>query len=246
MRVIARSSSIFTALCLALPATGNPSEPPFVSHDLTPLHDATRVLVNPHKGWYHHYPDNHIDKYQIARDADLLDFPGMDHLYIRLAWAYLEPKEGQFDWAVIDRHHRQVDGARAGHRLSHQLQGDQHRPHRAAVRHAALGDGGRRARRALPDGQGHRAGRTVGAGVRRPHLPRQARPLPRRLRGALRRPAVAALRGHRQHRRLGRGPQLGRQPQGVRLRRAQAARGPSPQALQAAPSSWCRTTSSMR
>ena len=27
----------------------------------------------------------------------------MDHLYIRLAWAYLEPKEGQFDWAVIDR-----------------------------------------------------------------------------------------------------------------------------------------------
>ena len=49
------------------------------------------------------YPDNHINKYQIARDADLLEFPGMDHLYIRLAWAYLEPKEGQFDWAVIDR-----------------------------------------------------------------------------------------------------------------------------------------------
>ena len=71
--------------------------------DLTPLHDATRVLINPHKGWYHHFPDNHPDKYQIARDADLLDFPGMDHLYIRLAWAYLEPKEGQFDWAVIDR-----------------------------------------------------------------------------------------------------------------------------------------------
>ena len=69
----------------------------------TALHDATRVLVNPHKGWYHHYPDNHPDKYRLARDADLLEFPGMDHLYIRLAWAYLEPKEGQFDWAVIDR-----------------------------------------------------------------------------------------------------------------------------------------------
>jgi hypothetical protein len=73
-----------------------------VVHDLTPLHDATRVLVNPHKGWYHHFPDNHINKYKIARDADLLEFPGMDHLYIRLAWAYLEPKEGQFDWPVID------------------------------------------------------------------------------------------------------------------------------------------------
>jgi hypothetical protein len=77
--------------------------PTLVVRDLTPLHDATRVLINPHKGWYHHFPDNHPNKYQIARDADLLDFPGMDHLYIRLAWAYLEPKEGQFDWAVIDR-----------------------------------------------------------------------------------------------------------------------------------------------
>ncbi|MHB8897176.1 MAG: DUF4832 domain-containing protein [Thermoguttaceae bacterium] len=74
-----------------------------VSHDLTPWHDATRVLVNPHKGWYHHFPDNHPDKYRIASDADLLEFPGMDHLYVRLAWAYLEPTEGQFDWAVIDR-----------------------------------------------------------------------------------------------------------------------------------------------
>jgi hypothetical protein len=72
-------------------------------HDLTPLHDTRRVLVNPHKGWYHHYPDNHINKYEIARDEDLLQFPGMDHVYVRLAWAYLEPREGQFDWPVIDR-----------------------------------------------------------------------------------------------------------------------------------------------
>lgn len=71
--------------------------------DLSPLHDATRLLVNPHKGWYHHYPDNHINKYEIVRDEDLLGFPGMDHLYIRIAWAYLEPREGQFDWPVIDR-----------------------------------------------------------------------------------------------------------------------------------------------
>jgi hypothetical protein len=38
-----------------------------------------------------------------AHDADLLEFPGMDHLYLRLAWAYLEPAEGKFDWAVLDR-----------------------------------------------------------------------------------------------------------------------------------------------
>ena len=96
----------FAALMLASIAFMRAALPPatmLAVHDLTPLHDSARVLVNPHKGWYHHFPDNHPNKYQIARDADLLEFPGMDHLYIRLAWAYLEPKEGQFDWAVIDR-----------------------------------------------------------------------------------------------------------------------------------------------
>ncbi len=73
------------------------------SIDLRPQWDAHTPLPNPHKGWYHHYPDNNIDKYKIANDADLLEFPGMDHVYLRLAWAYLEPKEGQFDWSVIDR-----------------------------------------------------------------------------------------------------------------------------------------------
>lgn len=70
--------------------------------DLRPLWDAEAPLANPHKGWYHHYPDNHIDKYKIARDEDLLLFPGMDHVYLRLAWSYLEPEEGRFHWAVID------------------------------------------------------------------------------------------------------------------------------------------------
>jgi hypothetical protein len=97
-------SPVTVLLAGVLSAAAAEAPPPTrVVHDLTPLHDAARVLVNPHKGWYHHFPDNHPNKYQIARDADLLDFPGMDHLYIRLAWAYLEPKEGQFDWAVIDR-----------------------------------------------------------------------------------------------------------------------------------------------
>lgn len=95
-------ATFMLASIAAAPAAVSPA-PTWVVHDLTPLHDAARVLVNPHKGWYHHFPDNHINKYQIAHDADLLEFPGMDHLYIRLAWAYLEPKEGQFDWAVIDR-----------------------------------------------------------------------------------------------------------------------------------------------
>jgi len=70
--------------------------------DMKPHWDSQTALENPHKGWYHHYPDNHINKYFIRDDSHLLEFPGMDHLYIRLAWAYLEPQEGRFDWDIID------------------------------------------------------------------------------------------------------------------------------------------------
>jgi hypothetical protein len=70
--------------------------------DLTGRFDATTPLPNPHKGWYHHYFDNGIAKYLPKQDSDLTDIPGMDHLYLRLAWAYLEPREGQFTWKVID------------------------------------------------------------------------------------------------------------------------------------------------
>jgi hypothetical protein len=98
---------LWRTLCCSVLSVGSAvplsAAPTMVVRDLTSLQDATRVLVNPDKGWYHHFPDNHINKYQIARDEDLLEFPGMDHVYLRLAWAYLEPREGQFDWPVIDR-----------------------------------------------------------------------------------------------------------------------------------------------
>jgi hypothetical protein len=81
---------------------GAQTEPPIRQTDLRPHWNDRIALENPHKGWYHHYPDNHINKYLIGDDADLLEFPGMDHLYLRLAWAYLEPQEGRFNWEVID------------------------------------------------------------------------------------------------------------------------------------------------
>jgi hypothetical protein len=71
--------------------------------DVTPFHDAERPLANPHKGWYHHFPDNHLTaRYPVRQDSDLLEFPGMDHLYMRLAWSYLQPGEHRFAWQVID------------------------------------------------------------------------------------------------------------------------------------------------
>jgi hypothetical protein len=43
---------------------------------MRPKWDDRIALKNPDKGWYHHYPDNHVDKYIVRDDADLLQFPG--------------------------------------------------------------------------------------------------------------------------------------------------------------------------
>ena len=64
--------------------------------------DTLRVLLNPDKGWYHHYMDNSVTRYGLESEAELDTFPGMHHLFLRFAWAFLEPEEGQFRWETID------------------------------------------------------------------------------------------------------------------------------------------------
>jgi len=68
------------------------------------LDEITDVLVNPRKGWTIHYYDNSISNYgdRLGND-DLADFPGFTDVYLRLAWSYLEPEEGRFNWEIIDR-----------------------------------------------------------------------------------------------------------------------------------------------
>ena len=61
--------------------------------DFTLQWDTLRVLKNPYKGWYHHLLDNGVDAYKIKDEAIFRTSPGMDHLYLRLAWSYLEPAE---------------------------------------------------------------------------------------------------------------------------------------------------------
>jgi hypothetical protein len=91
------------------------SDKPFVVTRYEAQWDSLTVLKNPGKGWYHHYYDCGTWAYGIggdgigSNDAQRSDewtllptFPGMDHLYIRLPWSYLEPQEGQFDWHLID------------------------------------------------------------------------------------------------------------------------------------------------
>ena len=96
------TSSVF----LILSETGKKKEmgsiDPMVTVDYRQMWDTTRVLENPHKGWYQHLLDNQTIKYQV-KDMKLFEsFPCMDHVYIRIAWSFLEPEEGKYDWHLID------------------------------------------------------------------------------------------------------------------------------------------------
>lgn len=75
-------------------------------HDLRDLQDDKTVLRNPHKGWYWHYIDNGFGSkaYRDQHDPNdfLLDFPGLNHLYLRFNWGDIEKQEGVCDWSYLD------------------------------------------------------------------------------------------------------------------------------------------------
>lgn len=71
------------------------------------LQDDKRVLKNPHKGWYWHFIDNSCLKPQYRESSvigndDFLDFPCLNHLYLRFDWGDIEKEKGVFDWEYID------------------------------------------------------------------------------------------------------------------------------------------------
>jgi hypothetical protein len=92
-------SAISLIICMGIISS---CQPDYQTLNLESQWDTLRPLENPDKGWYHHMLDNGIDQYLIQDENDLHNFPGMDHLYLRLAWAYLEPEEGKYDWSYID------------------------------------------------------------------------------------------------------------------------------------------------
>ena len=66
--------------------------------------DSSKVCSNPHKGWCLHYYDNGIKEYgnRLAVNDSLAGFPCLNDIYLRLAWSYLEPEEGIYNWPLID------------------------------------------------------------------------------------------------------------------------------------------------
>jgi len=61
-------------------------------------------LVNPGMGWTLHFYSNIPGNYgsKLAPADTLDDFPGLSTVYLRIPWAYLEPQEGQYNWALLD------------------------------------------------------------------------------------------------------------------------------------------------
>jgi hypothetical protein len=66
--------------------------------------DTGEALRNPAMGWVLHYYDNALSHYgnREAPHDTLDDFPGLTVVYLRLAWGFLEPEKGRFNWSVVD------------------------------------------------------------------------------------------------------------------------------------------------
>lgn len=66
--------------------------------------DTGAALVNPGMGWTMHFYSNVPANYGSSLSpADTLDdFPGLSTVYLRLPWAFLEPEEGKYNWAILD------------------------------------------------------------------------------------------------------------------------------------------------
>ena len=66
--------------------------------------DTGQALVNPDMGWTMHFYSNVPENYgsKLEPVDTLEDFPGLSTVYLRVPWAFLEPEEGRFNWALLD------------------------------------------------------------------------------------------------------------------------------------------------
>ena len=82
------------------------AEPPHSKTPITTIHpvDTGEPLINPDMGWTFHFYSNQPENYGSKLEASdtLDDFPGLSTVYLRVPWAFVEPAEGKFNWALLD------------------------------------------------------------------------------------------------------------------------------------------------
>lgn len=66
--------------------------------------DNGQALINPDMGWTMHFYSNITTNYGSKLEpSDSLEwFPGCSTVYLRIPWAFVEPEEGKFNWAILD------------------------------------------------------------------------------------------------------------------------------------------------
>lgn len=66
--------------------------------------DNGEVLINPGMGWMAYFYSNYVRHFgSFMQPSDVLDrFPGVSTVNLRVPWSYLEPKEGEYNWALFD------------------------------------------------------------------------------------------------------------------------------------------------
>ena len=103
-----KSFTVLGLLALLLLSVGelavHAAEP--VSPAMVTVHpaDTGEALINPDRGlvfyFYSNVPDNYGSKLDPSDTLD--DYPGLSTVYLRVPWAFLEPEEGKFNWALFD------------------------------------------------------------------------------------------------------------------------------------------------
>ncbi|MDI1248479.1 MAG: DUF4832 domain-containing protein [Lacunisphaera sp.] len=95
---VRRSSLLAAALLACLAPTARAA-----TVRITPA-DTGEALVNPDMGWTLHFYSNLIENYgsKLEPSDTLDDWPGLSTVYLRVPWSFLEPKEGEFNWSLLD------------------------------------------------------------------------------------------------------------------------------------------------
>ncbi|MGC8738805.1 MAG: DUF4832 domain-containing protein [Candidatus Hydrogenedens sp.] len=68
------------------------------------LSDTGEALQNPGMGWVLHFYDNVPENYgsKLAPSDTVDEFPALSVIYLRIAWSFLEPEEGKYNWSILD------------------------------------------------------------------------------------------------------------------------------------------------
>jgi hypothetical protein len=99
------SPRFFLPACVLAVAISAAGEPGVTNEFLTVRpQDTGEALVNPGMGWTLHFYSNFIENYgsKLEPSDTLDDWPGLSVVYLRVPWSFLEPKEGEFNWSLLD------------------------------------------------------------------------------------------------------------------------------------------------